>query len=55
MCASGFAFMWDGSLAQQRVWFNWSKVFRVCASVHATPSRSSCSCALFFRSLLFAT
>ncbi|KAI0291871.1 hypothetical protein BC826DRAFT_1148673 [Russula brevipes] len=36
MCASGFAFMRDGSLPQQWAWFNWSKVFRVRVSVHAT-------------------
>jgi len=50
MRASGFAFMRDSW-----VWFNWSKVFQVRMSVHVTHLRSSCSCALFFRSLLFAT
>jgi hypothetical protein len=36
MRASGFAFMRDGSLLQQWVWFNQSKAFRVRASVRAT-------------------
>jgi hypothetical protein len=35
MRASGFVFMWVG-LPQQRVWFDWSKVFQVHASVCAT-------------------
>ncbi|KAI0288077.1 hypothetical protein BC826DRAFT_1027185 [Russula brevipes] len=54
MCASGFAFMWDGSLPQQWAWFNWSKVFRVRVSVHATI-RVHRAAVPFFFALLFAT
>ncbi|KAI0302593.1 hypothetical protein BC826DRAFT_1101475 [Russula brevipes] len=54
MRASGFAFMRDGSLPQQWAWFNWSKVFWVRVSVHATI-RIHRAAVPFFFALLFAT
>ncbi|KAI0280071.1 hypothetical protein BC826DRAFT_1153255 [Russula brevipes] len=54
MRASGFAFMRDGGLPQQWAWFNWSKVFWVRMSVHATIRLHRAAVPFFF-ALLFAT